>query len=189
MRWAASGAAVIAATVDVLYLGYVSGQGGGDPQFLRVPFVASFIALMAILAALSAFESASRWRPLLLGVAAAGLLLLGYFAMFSIGLPLLVAGLLAVYGLVRTLAGAPSSGGSASLTAPPRGPGSFRPAVAAGMAAAGALAVVVVLLGGFTLSDLAIRCPPSGQMGGGGISMLGGSYSYSCDGGRLTISR
>lgn len=178
MRWAATGAAVIAAIVDVLYLGYVSGQGGADPEFLRVPFVAGFIALMAVFAALSTRASAARWRALLLGVAAAGLLLLGYFAMFSIGLPLVVAGLLALIGLIRTLGGAaPSRGGSARLAA-------------VGVAAAGAGAAIVVLLAGFSFTELAIRCPPTGQMGGGGASLLGGRpYSYSCDNGRLTISR
>ena len=92
MRRLAVAAALIAGTVDVLYLGYVGSQGPGDPQLLRVPFVAIFIAVMAICAALSARKSAARWRPLLLGTSAAGLLLLGYFGIFSIGLPLLVAG-------------------------------------------------------------------------------------------------
>jgi hypothetical protein len=64
MRWAGVATAVIAGTVDVLYLGYVNSQGAGDPQFLRVPFVATFIALMAICAALSSRASAARWRPL-----------------------------------------------------------------------------------------------------------------------------
>ena len=42
---------------------------------------------------------------------------------------------------------------------------------------------------GFSLAEFAIRCPARGQMGGGGVTMLGGSYSYSCNHGRLTISR
>jgi hypothetical protein len=88
---------VIAATVDVLYLGIVGTQGS-NPEFLRAPFVAAFIALMAVCAALSSRASAARWRPLLLGVSAAGLLLLGFYAIFSIGLPLLVAGMVALPG-------------------------------------------------------------------------------------------
>jgi hypothetical protein len=177
MRWAGVAAAVIAATVDVLYLGYVSVQGAGDPEFLRVPFVAAFIALMAVLAALATRASAGRWRALLLGVPAAGLLLLGYFAMFSIGLPLVVAGLLALLGLIRTLGGAaPLRGGSARFAA-------------AGMAAAGAVAAIALLLAGFSFTETAIRCPAHGQMGGGGMTVLGGSYSYSCNDGRLTVTR
>ena len=177
MRWAGIGAAIVAATVDVLYLGYIGRQGAGDPEFLRVPFVAAFIALMAILAAVSTRASAAQWRATLLGVSAAGLLLLGFFAMFSIGLPLLAAGLLALLGLIRTLAIPAPSGGTPGRLA------------ASGMAAGGAVVAVVVLLAGFSLAEFAIRCPARGQMGGGGVTMLGGSYSYSCDDGRLTISR
>jgi hypothetical protein len=57
------------------------------------------------------------------------------------------------------------------------------------MAAGGALLAVVVLLGGFIVTELAIRCPARGVMGGPGPSLLGSSYAYSCDKGKLTISR
>ena len=177
MRRLGVAAALIAGTVDVLYLGYVSSQGAGDPQFLRVPLVALFIAVMAICAALSARKSAARWRPLLLGASAAGLLLLGYFAIFSIGLPLLVAGALALVSLVGTLS---LEGGR---------PAGSRKAAAAGMAAAGAVLAVVVLLAGFSLAERAIRCPASGIESGSGPGLLGGSYEYSCNNGTLTISR
>jgi hypothetical protein len=176
MRWAGVGAAIIAASVDVLYLGFVGTQGASDPQFLRVPFVAAFIALMAICAALSSRASAARWRPALLGVAAAGLILLGYFAILSIGLPLVVAGVLASLGLINALGNARSSGET-----------SGRAAVAT--AAGGAVVAVVVLLAGFSLAELAIRCPASGMEGGSGPSLFGGSYQYSCDNGKLNISR
>jgi hypothetical protein len=177
MRWAGVAAAIIAATVDVLYLGIVGLQGGGDPQFLRIPFVAGFIALMAICAALSARASAARWRPLLLGVSSAGLLLLGYFASFSIGLALVAAGVLASLGLINALGHARSSRET-----------SGKPAEL-WMAAGGAALAVVVLLAGFSLAELAIRCPVSGIESGNGPSLLGGSYQYSCDNGKLTISR
>ncbi|HEV3461529.1 MAG TPA: hypothetical protein VG413_05765 [Candidatus Dormibacteraeota bacterium] len=176
MRWAGVGAAIIAAAVDVLYLGIVATQGASDPQFLRVPFVATFIALMAIGAALSSRASAARWRPLLLGVSAAGLLLLGFFAIFSVGLPLLAAGVLALLGLINAL----------SPTALSAGP-SRRAAGA--MAASGAVLAVAVLLAGFSLAEVVIKCPASGVEGGGGTRLLGGSYSYTCDNGKLTISR
>ena len=177
MRRLGVAAALIAGTVDVLYLGYVSSQGAGDPQFLRVPFVALFIAVMAICAALSARTSAARWRPLLLGASAAGLLLLGYFGIFSIGLPLLVAGAFALVSLVGTLT---LEGG------PPAGSGK---AAGAGMAAAGAVLAVVVLVAGFSVAERAIRCPASGIESGSGPGVLGGSYEYSCNYGKLTISR
>jgi hypothetical protein len=167
MRWAGVGAAIIAAAVDVLYLGIVGSQGS-NPQYLRVPFVAAFIALTAICAALSSL-AAARWRPLLLGISAAGLLLVGFFAIFSIGLPLLIAGLLALAGLIAESRGASGK-------------------AAAGMAAGGAVVAVVVLLAGFSLTELAIRCPANGVEGGTGADFLSGSYQYRCDNGRLTIS-
>ena len=177
MRWAGVAAAVIAGTVDVLYLGIIGSQGASNPQFLRVPFVAAFIALMAICAALSSRASAERWRPLLLGTSAAGLLLLGYFALFSIGLLLLLAGALAMVGLIGTLSLVWFS------------PGESGKAAVAAMAAGGAVAAVVVLLAGFALADFAIRCPARGVESGSGTAFLGGSYEYSCNNGNLTISR
>ena len=177
MRWAGVVTAIIAATVDVLYIGIVSTQRASDPEFLRVPFVAAFIALMAICAALSARASAGQFRPLLLGFSAAGLLLLGYFAIFSIGLPLLVAGLVALGSLINSL-GRVWSADQASAKA-----------AAGGMAAGGAVIAVVILLGGFSLAEQAISCPAHGTMNGGGLGVLGGSYSYSCHDGNLTFSR
>ena len=56
------------------------------------------------------------------------------------------------------------------------------------MAAGGALLAVVVLLGGFIVTELAIRCPSTGVMGGSGSGLFGGS-AYSCDNGKLTIAR
>jgi hypothetical protein len=177
MRWAGVGAAIIAAAVDALYLGIVGTQGGSDPQFLRVPFVAAFIGLMAISAALSSRESAARWRPLLLGVSAAGLLLLGFFAIFSVGLPLLAAGVLALLALINN-----------ALSPSALSPATSRMA-AGGMAAGGAVLAVAVLLAGFSLAEVVIRCPARGVESGSGTRLLGGSYSYSCDNGKLTISR
>ena len=177
MRWTGIVAAIIAATVDVLYIGIVNTQGASDPEFLRVPFVAAFIALMAICAALSARASVAQFRPLLLGFSAAGLLLLGFFAIFSIGLPLLVAGLVALGGLINSL-GRVRLADQASAKA-----------AGGGMAAGGAVIAVVILLGGFSLAELAISCPAHGTMSGGGLGVLGGSYSYSCNNGSLTVSR
>jgi len=108
-------------------------------------------------------------------VSAGGLLLLGYFGMFSIGLPLVAAGFLALYGVIRMLTQGFRTGTSTKA--------------AAGMAAGGAVAAVVVLLAGFSLTELAIRCPAHGMIGGGGPSFFGCNYWYSCDNGKLTISR
>jgi hypothetical protein len=175
MRWAGVGAAVIAAAVDVLYLGVINTQGGSNPQFLRAPFVAAYIALMAICASLSSFASAARWRTLLLGISVAGLLLLGFFGIFSIGLPLMVAGVLASLGLINALGPARSSGERSRKAS-------------AAVAAGGAVLAVVVLLLGLSLTELAIRCPANGVEDGSGATLLGGSYQYRCDNGKLTIS-
>src|SRR6202165_2624677 len=148
MRWAGGGAAIIAAAVDIVYVGAAS----SDAQFLRVPFVAGFIALMSIGAALSARASATRWRPLLLGVAAAGLILLGVIGIMSIGLPLLPAGLLALAGLIYSVSRSGSAPGPSGRAA-------------AGMAAGGALLAVVVLLGGFIVAELGVRCSAPGVGG------------------------
>ena len=174
MRWAGVGAAIIAAADDALYLGIVGTQGS-NPQFLRVPFVAAFIAAMAICAALSSRASALRWRSLLLGVSAAGLILLGFFGIFSIGLPLVVAGVLASLGLISALGNARSSGET-----------SGKAAVAT--AAGGAALAVVVLIAGVSLTELALRCPSNGMETGSGATLFGGSYQYGCDNGKLTIS-
>jgi hypothetical protein len=176
MGWAAVGAAVIAVADDAFYLGVLNTQGGSNPQFLRAPFVAAFIALMAIFAGLSTRASAARWRPLLLGISAAGLLLLGFFGIFSIGVPLMVAGVLASLGLINALGPARSSG-------EPSGKAS------AAVAAGGAVLAVVILLVGLSLTELAIRCPANGIESGSGGVLLGGPYQYSCDNGKLTISR
>ena len=103
MRWFAAAAAVIAATVDILYSGMVSHAGARDPLGWRVTLVAAFIAALAMTAALSARASAAGWRPALLGVSAIGLLAMGFIAIFSIGLPLLVAGGLALVPLNASL--------------------------------------------------------------------------------------
>ena len=85
MGWAGVAAAIIAAANDAVYLAIIATQSDSASQFLRVPLIAAFIAVMAICAALSSIASAGRWRSFLLGVSAAGLLVLGFFAMFSIG--------------------------------------------------------------------------------------------------------
>jgi len=74
MRWLAITAAVIAGVTDALYFGIVAGQGGHDPIRWRVAFVATFVAVLAITAALASRGSASAWRPALLALSTIGLL-------------------------------------------------------------------------------------------------------------------
>lgn len=95
--------------------------------------------------------------------------------MFSIGLPLVAAGVLATVALIGTLTSGSARGTSAKIAAP--------------MAAGGAVVAVTIVVAGFVVAEFAIRCPATGIMSGGGPSLLGGNYSYSCDSGRLTITR
>lgn len=163
--------AIVVAVVDILYLWYIRFKQGGLPSDLpwRVPFIAGYLALMAICAALSTVATA-RWRTALLGACAGGLSLLGFFGMFSIGLPLLIAGLLAIVDLIRSINGAAA-----------------RRVVAATAMAAG-LAALVLLIGGFEITERIIDCPPGVVSGGGGSGFLTGSYSYTCQNGRAIIT-
>jgi len=168
MRWLALIAALIAAVTDILYYGEVVGQGSHGPLQWRVAFVATFIAVLAISSALSARASASAWRPALLGLSAIGLLAMGYIALFSIGLALLLAGALAFVALV------------VSLTAS-RQPAGFL------KAGAGALVALVIFVGGFEASERAIACAPTGVETGSGSGLLSGPYHYTCVNGKLTL--
>lgn len=162
--------AIVVATVDLLYIWYIRFvQGGTSDQPWRVPFVASYLGVMAICALLSATLPAGSWRVGLLAASAGGLLLLGFFGLFSIGLPLLVMGLLAAAALIRALQSAK------------------RRRLAAGASIAGALAAVTVLFAGFEITARIIACPP-GAVSGGGSGFLTGSYSYTCQNGRAIVT-
>ncbi|HYM49934.1 MAG TPA: hypothetical protein VET65_05100 [Candidatus Limnocylindrales bacterium] len=171
MRWLAIAAAGLAALVDALYLGIVFSQPGGTGgQFLRIPFVALFIAVLAIAAALAARASSARWRSALLGFSAIGLLVMGYFALFSIGFFLVVAGILALVAAIRCLVRA-------------TGPGALQ------QTSVGALVALMCIVLGFTLAERVIRCPSAGVTGGAGQYLFfGGSYQYTCRDGVLTLT-
>jgi hypothetical protein len=168
MRWLAVISAVIAALTDILYFGVVVGLGGHDPIRWRVAFVATYIAVLAMTAALSARASASAWQPALLGLSAVGLLATGYIAIFSIGLPLLLAGALAFIAL------------AVSLTASRQPAGLLK-------AGAGALIALVIFVGGFEASERAIACAPTEFETGSGSGLLSGPYHYTCVNGKLTL--
>lgn len=134
----------------------------------RQTFVAAFIAVMVIAAALALRPSAASWRTVLLGLSSIGLLAIGYVGIFSIGLPLLLAGL-AVLGVLI-----------GSLVASPQPAGVLR-------AGAGGLLALVIFVGGLELTAQAISCPAVGFEGGSGSSLLRGPYHYLCVDGKLTV--
>ena len=102
--------------------------------------------------------------------ASAGLLGLGILAAMSIGLPLVLAGLLVGVALGRTqrVAGA-----------------AWRRRLAGVAAAALSLGVGWV---GLDVAGRAIVCPEVGTSGGGGTHLLGGTYRYECNNGELHMS-
>ncbi len=169
-HWVVLSAVTVACAVDIVYVSQIIGPPGGrpDPLVWRSPFVAFFIAMMAIAAALAVRPSTVGWRTLLLGLSAVGLLAMGYLAIFSLGLPLLVAGL----GVLVVLIGA--------VAASRQPAGVLR-------AAAGGLLALVIFFGGLELTARAISCPAHGFEGGTGSSFFGDPYHYLCVDGKLTI--
>lgn len=162
--------AIVVAVVDVLYVWFVEFvQGATSDMPWVAPFVASYLGLLAVCALLSATGSPRSWRIALLGVSAGGLVVLGFLALFSIGLPLFVMGLLSVAALVRTVAGATNR------------------RLATGASIAGALTAILVVLAGFDITDRIIACRP-GVVSGGGTGFLTSSYSYTCQNGRAIVT-
>jgi hypothetical protein len=94
--------ALIAAADDVLYVVLIRGQGGFQGERGRVVFVASFVAALAAVALAGALVRRPFVRIALLTVATGGLLTLGLLAMWSIGLPLEVAGVLTAVAWTRS---------------------------------------------------------------------------------------
>ncbi len=162
-------ALVFALATDAVYLLLVLGQGGERPDVATVVFIASYLIALAALLAASLLR---RWsavvRLSLRAAAAGGLLVLGVLAIFSIGLPLLIAGAMATGATVRTL----------------RGPFLTVPSISA---VAAAVVAVVVLVAGFEVTERLIACPAHGSSGGGGTGLVTGPYYYDCVDGQLTF--
>ena len=159
----------IVVAVDVLYIVVINSQGqSAQPYIPR--FVGSYLAVMAalIVIALAPRPEIVAIRATLRAAAAAGLLVLGILAAFSVGPPLVVAGILVGFALSRTQRG------------PRRGAARLSALVAAAL-------TVGILIAGLDLTQRMIVCPDSGEMGGGGSALLSGSYEYECNHGRLTM--
>ncbi len=96
----ALGGAIGALAVDALYLNLIIQQGSTPPGG-RVPFIALWIVIAALLAGVGAFTDPPARRAWLLGWSAAALLALSFPAVFSIGIPLLLCGLPVALGALR----------------------------------------------------------------------------------------
>jgi hypothetical protein len=158
---------VIVLVTDFGYLLIIRAQQTDAPEPLTVPFVATFLGLMAALLGVSLMTSSLviRIRPALRAGAASGLLVTGVLALMSIGIVLVVAGVLSAVAAVMSIAG--------------RG----LPALAAEVVAAAL--VVVVLISGFEVTQRLIVCPATGSSGGGGPGFLTGGYHWACVNGQL----
>jgi hypothetical protein len=154
---------------DAVYVLLIRSQGQLAPDAYTVPFVAGYLILMAALLAVSLVRPPSpSWRTPPRAGAAGGLLVLGILGAFSIGLPLILAGILATGASVRTLKGS-----------------FWAPAGLFGVAAA--VAAVAVLVTGFEVTERMIVCPSSGNMSGGGTGLVTGPYHFECVDGRLSF--
>ena len=108
--WPAVAAVVIVACDFVLYLVLIAGQG--DLGRTRVWFVALMLTAVVAGCLVAAMMRDDRVRPVAAWTSAGGLLSLGVLGIFSIGLPLLVAGILMVVAALRI--GVPKGGGAAA---------------------------------------------------------------------------
>ena len=163
---------VVGIVMDALYLAIAvnqNTQGQVPPNVYVFPFIVAFLAVMVVLLMVSLMR---RWtapgRTALRGAAAGGLLVLGVVAMFSIGLPLVIAGAIAAAATVRTVS-------------------SDRVMLSTVSAVAAAMIAVAILVAGFEVTDRLIVCPDHGTMGGGGSGFVTGPYYYDCVNGTLSF--
>ncbi len=114
--WASITAAGIGLVTVVAYLAIVVQQETDSEDYPLVAFVTLYFAALSVGALLSV--SADTRRCVALRAAAtAGFLFWGLIAAASIGLPLLVAGLIALIALIRTLQVSPGTGWLAGFVA------------------------------------------------------------------------
>jgi hypothetical protein len=116
----------VSAVIAVIYLGIIVRRQ--HELTGRSIFIACFLIMVAALLVASMRVESPLQRAALLTGAANSLIVLGFLGLFSIGLPLLVAGAIAMPSVARALAETPR----------PQGP------TIAAMATLGAVAVIIV---------------------------------------------
>jgi hypothetical protein len=163
-------AAAVAISTDAVCVALVRAQGDGPPDRFTLPFIAAFLGLMTAMLMMSQMQRPAilRIRTALRAGAAAGLLVLGILLLFSIGLPIVIAGGLAAGSAVRTLGGPLWT--ADSLTG-----------------LAGAVIAVAVLIAGFEVTGRMIVCPAMGTESGGGSGFVTGGFHWECVNGALTM--
>lgn len=95
-------AALIAGATAIVYVVLIVGQG--EAEVARVILVLAMILTAAVAAAVGASAEDPSVESLLLGGASGLLLSLGYLGLFSIGLLLLIAGIVSTIAWVRAMA-------------------------------------------------------------------------------------
>jgi hypothetical protein len=163
---------VVVVVMEALYVAIAVNQSSQDhppPNVYFYPFIATYLAVMVGLLSISLTPRLSAaLRTSLRGGAAGGLVVLGVVAMFSIGLPLLIAGAMAAAATVRTVL-------------------RDRVVFSSLFAVGAALFAVAILVAGFEVTNRLILCPQQGTMGGGGSGFVTGPYEYECVEGKLTF--
>src|SRR5437763_8670110 len=92
--WAALAAGAIALAMDVVYVIVLRSEGEGDLHRARAQLIAASLAASAAVALSGWLVREPRLRLGLMGAASFTLLGWGFLAIFTIGLPVLVAGVL-----------------------------------------------------------------------------------------------
>ena len=169
MRKLALAGAVLEAVIDVLYLALIQNQASERVVSLRVPFVAGFIAVMALSAGLSSWRRLDRSAPLLLGLSAGGLVAIGLIAIFSVGILILLAAVPIVIAAVQSLV-------------------RVRRPIGIMQAFGGLMLALAVFLAGIQLTEIPVACPTRGYEAGSGSGLLSSPYHWTCVNGKLTVA-
>jgi hypothetical protein len=114
--WASIAAAAIGFATVIAYLAIIVQQETSSEDYARVAFVTLYFTVLSGAAVLSV-SAETRRCVALRAAATAGFLYWGLIAATSIGLPLFVAGLVALVALIRTLRVAPGTGALAAMVA------------------------------------------------------------------------
>jgi hypothetical protein len=107
--WAALIAGAIALAVDVAYLLVLRSEGEGDLHRARVQLIATSLAASAAVGLGAGLVREPRLRLALLAAASFTLLAWGFLGMFTIGLPVFVAGVLLLFATGHAAAEVPTA--------------------------------------------------------------------------------
>jgi hypothetical protein len=105
--WPPLVAAALTLATDVVYVLVIQSQGEGDLDRTRARLIAASLAAAASAALAGWLVQDARIRLALLGAAAFTMLAWGFLGMFTIGLPIFLAGVLLLFSSARAAAEVP----------------------------------------------------------------------------------